>query len=86
VRIVAPRNLFVQVTYEVKAREMERSGEIYDHTKSGQLRKRGRNRIKTETMMTYEVKARKEFPSRECFNVKVGLYRTRPRTRFAALV
>jgi len=28
---------------------MERSDEIHEHKKSGQLRQRGRNRIKTET-------------------------------------
>jgi len=30
---------------------MARSGEIYDHAKSGQLRQQERNRIKTELMM-----------------------------------
>jgi len=32
---------------------MARSGEIYDHMKSGQLRGRGENRIKTEPMMMH---------------------------------
>jgi len=31
--------------------KLPRSGEIYDKTKSGQLRRPGRNRIKTERMM-----------------------------------
>jgi len=30
---------------------MAKSGKIHDHTKSGQLCRRGRNRIKTELMM-----------------------------------
>jgi len=35
---------------------MARSGEICDHTKSGLLRRRGRNWIKTEPMMMMIVK------------------------------
>jgi len=35
----------------IQSRKMMKSGKIYDHTNSGQLRRRGRNRINTESMM-----------------------------------
>jgi len=40
-------------------RAIGRGGEVHDHTKSGQLRQRGRNRMKTETMMTMMIEGTK---------------------------